>query len=176
MLNQEKFAELTTGVIYNATFIPKSQSRNRDEKSPSLNWRIQLIRNGVSYETDYMMGIGRITERERSAMKQAVGYITSSGRKTLDEKRIANNMAETGQIIGIDNKIRLATIKPPKLESVVYCLLRDVDVLNHSSFEDWASNFGYDTDSRKACDIYHECLKTALKLKSMFGDVTLGEL
>lgn len=35
------------------------------------------------------------------------------------------------------------------------------------SFEDWAEEFGYDSDSRKAFRIYEECLAIGKKLKAL---------
>lgn len=52
----------------------------------------------------------------------------------------------------------------------------DSDVLESSGFEEWASNFGYETDSRKADSIYRACLEIALKLKAVIGNDGLEQL
>lgn len=53
--------------------------------------------------------------------------------------------------------------KPLPVE-VLACCCRDwLDA--QDSFEEWAGNFGYDTDSRKAERIYQHCLATGDKLK-----------
>jgi hypothetical protein len=53
---------------------------------------------------------------------------------------------------------------------------RDSEVIDHPNFESWASEIGYDADSRKAESIYRACLEIALKLRSALGDRGLKEL
>lgn len=59
----------------------------------------------------------------------------------------------------------------PKPEDVLNALAFDSSgVENARSFEYWASEYGYDTDSRKAEKIYNVCVKQSEKLKSFLGD------
>jgi hypothetical protein len=62
--------------------------------------------------------------------------------------------------------IILKATKPvtPKLDDVLTCLVRDA-VGSAQTFDDWCSDYGYDTDSRKALDIYMACQETAKKLR-----------
>lgn len=55
-------------------------------------------------------------------------------------------------------------------------LVSDADVLDCSTFEEWADNLGYDKDSRKAEATYRECLALALKLRNGLGEAALAEL
>ena len=60
--------------------------------------------------------------------------------------------------------------KPPTLAEVLDCLASDASgVDNAQSFEDWASEYGYDTDSRKAEATYRICEKQAQELKALLG-------
>lgn len=59
----------------------------------------------------------------------------------------------------------------PQLLDILYCLAMDADVLNHSSFESWATDFGYDVDSREARRTYHTCVESANKLAAVLGGV-----
>jgi len=67
-------------------------------------------------------------------------------------------------------------IPPPELIDVLYCLVLDASVLDFACFEDWADEYGYDTDSRKAERIYKDCLETGLKLRQILGPGGLSEL
>lgn len=58
----------------------------------------------------------------------------------------------------------------------IFSLILDAGVIGHANFEDWASEFGYDTDSRKAEKIYRDCLATALKLRNGLSEKVLAEL
>lgn len=59
---------------------------------------------------------------------------------------------------------------PPDLASVLDCLRSDASSIDDArSFEDWAANFGYDTDSRKAEKAYRACQDSAQALRHFLG-------
>lgn len=87
----------------------------------------------------------------------------------MDDYNAVKNACETGRSNG-------QFLTAPKITDVLYSLVSDSDVLNYSDFEDWASDFGYDHDSRSAEKVYQACLKTALQLRNMLGDATLQQL
>jgi hypothetical protein len=64
----------------------------------------------------------------------------------------------------------------PETLDVLAALVMDASVLDCDDFEDWASDLGYDTDSRTAEAIYRECLAIALKLRNGIGDGNLEAL
>ena len=59
----------------------------------------------------------------------------------------------------------------PTAADVLNCLASDsASVENARSFEDWASDLGYDPDSRKAKKIFKACEKEAERLKKFLGN------
>jgi hypothetical protein len=64
----------------------------------------------------------------------------------------------------------------PTIEDVLYCLASEADALDHPTFESWASDLGYDPDSRSAETTYRACLETARKLRAALGDDGLARL
>lgn len=67
--------------------------------------------------------------------------------------------------------------KPPTLAEVLDCLASDASgVDNARSFEDWASEYGYDLDSRKAERTYQICKKQAQDLKALLGQDAYNQL
>lgn len=58
----------------------------------------------------------------------------------------------------------------PEPRDVIYSLVMDSSVLDSGCFEQWAAEFGYDTDSRAAESIYRACLEIALKMRAALGD------
>ena len=67
--------------------------------------------------------------------------------------------------------------KEPKVASVLDCLASDASSIeNARGFEDWASDFGYDTDSRKAEKTYRTCEHQAKRLRSFLGDDLYDQL
>ncbi|MCP4307339.1 MAG: hypothetical protein GY788_21205 [bacterium] len=57
----------------------------------------------------------------------------------------------------------------PNAASVVDCLISDASALDQS-FEDWADDYGYDTDSRKAELLYRKYRKYGGGIVRLLGD------
>ena len=67
--------------------------------------------------------------------------------------------------------------KSPTLAEVLNCLASDASgVDNARSFEEWASEYGYDLDSRKAERTYQICKKQAQDLKALLGQDAYNQL
>jgi len=65
----------------------------------------------------------------------------------------------------------------PTTESVLDALASDSSgVENARSFEDWADEYGYDTDSRKDEKLFKVCERQADKLKRFLGDELYEDL
>jgi len=62
-------------------------------------------------------------------------------------------------------------LRPPLLEDVMECLISDAETAeNARSFEDWATDLGYDVDSRKHYDIYQAVVKQKEAFKELLGE------
>ena len=64
---------------------------------------------------------------------------------------------------------------PPTLQDVISCLLMDTSDIEQD-FEDWASDLGFDPDSRKAEKMFKACQKTGEDLERMFGVQELEDM
>jgi hypothetical protein len=65
----------------------------------------------------------------------------------------------------------------PELGNVLDCLASDASGFENSrSFEDWAGDYGYDTDSRKAERTFMAVGKQSAKLKALLGEDAYSEL
>lgn len=63
-----------------------------------------------------------------------------------------------------------ALTREPTAEDVMECLLSDASgYINARGFEDWASDYGYDTDSRKVYRTYEQIEKQTDKLRRFLG-------
>lgn len=132
-------------IKYKAIFIPFSASRNSEEKTKSINWVCVLEKSGKSIKVEYSQGTGHLPKRIQT-------------RGAMAENEACENGAHGG-----------CKVNPPKLVDILYCLVLDSSVLDHSSFEGWAGDFGYDTDSIKALEIYKECKKQANQFRNLFS-------
>jgi hypothetical protein len=139
-------------------------------------WTVRLMLEGRTIEQKYWRGIGY---REWIV----IGSVTNLGevppwsarakesgwRKELNPNNIPRTLGPSGVTVHIAENARYRPI-PPTAADVLGCLCSDAQGVDHGeTFEDWASDFGYDTDSRKAERIYHECQSIALRLRGFLG-------
>lgn len=67
--------------------------------------------------------------------------------------------------------------REPKAEDVLDCLASDASGYHNArSFEDWASEYGYDEDSRTAERIYKTIERQANRLERFLGSDALNDL
>jgi len=162
------------GLTVESVFVPFSQSRNKGEKHPSLNWRVTILHNGREIlTTDYSAGSAHCPSykhNDRAETHHMIAWECENGFKASGVR-----WGSRPEAYGATRGNVAQAIKPDSL-AVLASLAMDSDVLEARGFEDWASNFGYDTDSRKAESIYRTCLEIALKLRHALGDSGLQTL
>lgn len=160
-----------------ATFVPWSKSRNAKGKSAgghpindrSLNWRVALKVDGREVlSCDYSAGIAHCPAYKRLKMG---GF----SRVTVDQVEAIKHETETGRAWSEHLAAGGKPILPCEVD-VIWSLAQDADVINHATFEEWAENFGFDSDSRKAEATYRECLTHALALRNALGEGGLARL
>ena len=157
-------------------FVPFSQSRNKAEKHKTLNWVVTVKRDGRDVlSTDYSAGAAhcpsygvKVSPHWNRPAKywqsEIVDFETESGFK-------ARGFTSWGGFTADREK----PIKPDAVD-VLYSLTMDSGVLNYAGFENWALEYGYDTDSRSAESTYRACLEIALKLRAAIGESGLETL
>jgi hypothetical protein len=208
MTNEERAAAIAAlGLTVESVFVPFSRSRNKDETRKTLNWKVTIKRNGRDVlTTDYSAGIARCPGYKD--IKPGYGFRAAQYRsrnadgttrlrfatehESLSQYREAVSAAEceSGFPMEVDAFSRVTlentfkrkhkgeAIMPDSL-SVLFSLTMDSSVLDSCGFEEWASDVGYDPDSRNAESIYRACLEIALKMRAAMGDSgmkTLGDI
>lgn len=157
-------------IDYTATFVPQSASRNRNDKRPTLNWIVTLTHNGTSLTLDYTQGIAHVPGYDK------LGY---RGTRSVDEQALFDRLtraAETGKYpTGVRAMFMMQPLPPPSRAEVMSSILLDASAID-DTFEDWCSNFGADTDSRKAKAMYDACVDTGIRLRRMIGDEAIAKL
>lgn len=160
-------------LTYTPVFVPTKQPQEKVEH-PQLHWEVTLNKGRQSMTIPYRQGCGHVP-----------GY--QQYHKNPYEKRLHDEMireaCETGLYVKhkhqwlTDSYIKSKVKVPePKLADVLYCLVMDSDCFQMSGFEEWASCFGYDTDSREAEKTYRACLEQSLQFKSLIGQAALDTL
>ena len=159
------------GIVYRAVFIPQSLSRNAGSKDKTLNWRITLFKlDKASMQFEYTQGIGHVP---------GYGFNTP---KTVYETERFGNPEETGKYhkAGMSLLWCRLPLPMPSVAAIVHSIVFDdpqeLDDPQQATFENWASDFGYDVDSRKAEQTYQACLKQTREAERVFGRAVLAEL
>jgi hypothetical protein len=160
------------GLTLRYEFVPFSQSRNAANDpgnkpgNRSLNWRVTLERNGRDVvTTDYSAGIAHCpaySQGERWTLDYASAIVTET---------------ESGHAVRRNATVmRKGAPINPDAADVIYALANDASVLDAGGFEDWANEYGFDPDSRKAESTYRACLDIALKIRAAIGDAGIEAL
>jgi hypothetical protein len=161
------------GLTMTADFVPFSQSRNA-KKNPkiedlSINWLITIKRGNRSLTVDYMQGIGHLPKE----IRPPVYYRKMS----IDQSDLIFYACETGKVgFYVDASQRSKKLNPPELSDVLGCLILDAEVLDYGSFESWADEFGYNSDSIEDRKVYDDCMKIALQFRQLFTDTEITRL
>lgn len=113
-------------------------------EEPRLKWKVRLYRlNETVLEVEYTAG-----------MAHAPSYPALCA---VDECRT-----------GMRSEFPPKPIQPDQRD-VIRSVMRDSSALDYGCFEDWARDYGYDTDSRAAEAIYRLCLQRAVMLRANLG-------
>ncbi len=145
----------------------------RDNDWPCIEYTVQLsnARRQIVWTGEYRLGVGHVKPLTYDELKPLVHQFRSKVRMTADEENTSHHWkrgqrfdykdARTAQLVA-DTAAKLAQIQSvtPKLEDVCASLLSDGSAFfDGQRFEDWAGDFGYDSDSIKAKETFETCDK-----------------
>lgn len=143
-------------------FVPHSKSRNFKENPKvsdlSLNWTITLSEGGRKvWSGDYSQGIGHAPAYKERRFRGGSGF-------SVDGEQYLRTEVETGKVHAYRTpywrfrSTMLPSIPPPGLVDVVSSLALGARS-GSLSFHEFCSEFGYDSDSRKARKTWKLCAK-----------------
>jgi hypothetical protein len=126
-------------------------------------WTYTITFEGRNYSGKYKCGIGH---RKMRKMVQSNGY----------GKGYYNSLTHTSA----KDELAAAHLNwsdptPPSVSDILSSLACDARC-SETSFDDWCSELGYDTDSRKAFDMYQACVKTRSDMVRLMGYKLLDEI
>jgi hypothetical protein len=136
------------------TFDPKSKDWQH------VAWRVTFKSKRGEFSTDYKQGIGHLS------------IYPKSGKLTISDIEDIQYALKTGKVHKHVGNSYLPSGKPipaPDPANVVSSLILDAGAADYAKFEDWAADFGYESDSIKALRIFEACRNTALDLNRVFG-------
>lgn len=168
------------GLSMTAVFVPQSRSRHAisaDKRSggycgkgePCINWRCTVLLDGRELWTgDYSQGIGHVSKQAAAWIRKEYGPVTSIGSRAAYME-----LCETQKVsrYGFPGN----SIAAPLLRDVFHSLLMDGEAYV-MSFEEWADNYGFSSDSRKAEATYIECAAIGRALSAGLSSEALDGL
>jgi hypothetical protein len=175
------------GLTMAAEFVPFSRSRNAQPRHgsekpwESLNWKVTLQRGGRDIlSTDYSQGTGHAPAYALKLKNPSSRYEAAMKERAIAAEIETGRIHQFGEGLMYDSRTGLRDtrkpIAPPSIGDVLQSLAMDAAVLNYASFEDWAADHGYDSDSRTAESTYRECLAIALAFRAGLGDDRMSEI
>lgn len=131
-----------------------------DNDWPCIAFNVALDYKGRKVlSTSFKMGVGHV-----DITKAKIGRAINNWSEDMDamlsswKRNPYAQFKDKALQARVAAKLALAQGVKPSLEDVLHSLLSDGEAFfNAQSFEDWASEYGYETDSRKAEAIYREC-------------------
>lgn len=161
-----------------ATAEPASHNPNAAPGSfeGAAHWSVTLKRGGETMVVPFSMGSAHRTWRRNW---QAIR--DPQGRKILHDRygTQPKGGAPVPMMLGglHPDLLPLTEPVPPDAAGVLDCLASDcASVENVRSFEEWAEEFGYDTDSRRALETYRACERLNAALARFLGGSAYGVL
>ena len=136
---------------------------------------VTVNHNGRSYATEYRMGCG--LRKWKRTFYHGGGYwdkYRKPGQRVGMLPRLKQPKdceCKDHQQAIFDEFNQLTEPETPTLKDVLSCLLLDASSVRHGqTFDEFANEFGYDTDSRKAEGIYRACIETWQGLTRLGAD------
>lgn len=129
-------------------------------------WSVTLSYQGRELTTEYRTGLGHRkmaqgTKKTHNGLTTFYYSLHNGGTPNYT----TTQAAQAGLLV----------VKTPDVADVVLSLIVDSSCAEHT-FDEWCSEFGYDTDSRKALDTYLKCQENYIKLRQLLGSATFTEL
>jgi hypothetical protein len=147
---------LESGVSFSAIF--RGEKKNAlGGTHPMDKWECRFSCGLRAEEFEFYTGVG--LRAEPTEMDKTRARISFPG---LSAKDIQNRTIYGRRYLAEIEKARKP--KAPTAASVLHSLMRDSSAASQS-FDSWCSEYGYDTDSRKAYATYEACQRNADKLR-----------
>jgi hypothetical protein len=137
------------------------------EDWPCLAYTVTLSYQGRDVlTTAYHLGTGHVSREEIARVsdnystpaRYAAYYVT------VLRKPCAKFVDQKGWVSAIAYAANRCNVKPCLADVLHSLCVESTPYFTHSTFDDWAGDYDYDTDSRKALATYEQCIDTGRKL------------
>lgn len=146
-----------------------------DKEWPHIAYTLTFSRNGWNLAETYKLGVGHVDWRKHKFAAFPLppadieNMIRAKQRKPSANFKDKHLEARAAAYLAKQQKVF------PSGFEVLACLCSDGVSAHSESFSDWASSFGYDSDSIKAKKIYDHCLNLYHSVVSLIGPVNVAK-
>lgn len=118
-------------------------------------FEVTLTRNGRTYATEYTKGCAhRVWKRGNQFPR--TNYWDARRKPGQSVELFGLPKLKPGDVTAEFD--RLTEAEPPTVDEVLWSLVSDASGVRHGqTFDEWAGEYGYDTDSRKAEKAFNSC-------------------
>lgn len=158
---------------------PVAEVRDVDKKTgrgwPCISYTVQIKRgNRLIWTGPYRLGIGHVAHKK---VTDHIAHVMGIEQAAMNLLRKGKEFADQRLAAEVATKIARYQKVSPKLDDVMSNLLTDGSPhLQHQTFEEWCSEFGYDTDSIKARKTYDLCVEEGMAIARAFTPAELEQL
>ena len=149
---------------------------HRDEK-PQLDrtyWTLTLAnRDGATFSVPYSLGSSAWWNVRGTMMHRRYGEQFRATCRSCFEPWPCRELVR----ISLTNHAPAGSLPtPPTIADLLDCLASDASGYDNArAFDDWCSEYGYDTDSRTAVRVYNAIAEQAHQLRLLLGDAAYAE-
>ena len=142
-----------------------------DDFKDSDPWVCKIKCEDREFELPFFTGKGFRKCDEKALLASLGRFYNTSEREKAVARRIENILKYKDRYKSQqDDYARLWKPVAPSIEDVLDCLASDASGFGNSrTFEEWADEYGYDSDSRKAEKTYNAVAENTKKLKNLLG-------
>lgn len=162
------------GITLELTERPKGEIR--EDQWACVTFQVEILRDSkVIWSGRYSQGIGCFDVKEVIRYARRWGhYAWANG---LKRHGLSGRFKDKLGLVRLLAAFASGNKKKPRVDDVLYaCFLDGQPDFDCQSFEDFAFEMGYDTDSIKARKIYDECLSTGRQFRAAFDHQELEKL
>lgn len=168
-LASSKAAELFASIAGLKAEVSGPVGKFEEPDWPCIGYVVRFTKGGVSLVEEYKLGVdhvkwpktfAQIPQGTPGRLIPVFNALRNHPNATLKNKL---EHAEAAALLAVKQKVA------PKPHEVFACLCRDGLDAHNQSFENWALDFGYDSDSIKAKKVYDHCIDIYHKMAALIG-------
>lgn len=153
----------------------ESRPDKTDDEWQGFHWKVEIKNGDRKMSIHYTMGLAhcKYQPMNRVELNKHIGHYVNRELQVRAIEDLEKNLwrMKEYQIQELMQKYGIKRVpNAPELSDVLDCLASDSSgVENARDFNDWAADYGYDEDSRKAEKIYNQCVEQRRELRDLLG-------